>query len=280
MGCDPYELTDTHQGEKLVRFPFHKGELIIANGAYCHLAGAAHVRDSHADLLLRLHPRLFPLQSVKGQIFDVLEQVRRLPKHSAGEWQVRFAYQRRIYPLRLCAIRLNAVAAARARQRAQRKAQGRGEPLSARSLELAGYVLVVTSLPPRFTASQVLQLYRARWQVELAFKRLKSLLGAGYVPKTTDPSARAWMQAKVLEALLLERLLWEAGLVRWQGSDCASHSQWRLEQEGRDVLLGVLAPALELSTFLSRGLQLRPAFEVRRPGRPMQLQKASQIMIR
>ena len=69
---------------------------------------------------------------------------------------------------------------------------------------------MLTSLPPEFTCSQVLELYRSRWQVELAFKRLKSLMAAGHVPKSDDDSARAWMQAKLLTALLMERLLLEA----------------------------------------------------------------------
>ena len=56
----------------------------------------------------------------------------------------------------------------------------------------------------------MLELYRSRWQVELAFKRLKTLLGAGHVPKSDDQSAGAWMQGKILTALLLERLLLEA----------------------------------------------------------------------
>ncbi len=97
------------------------------------------------------------------------------------------------------------------RRKAERKAQRNGTQAQAESLELTGYILVLTSLPAEdFSASQVLRLYRCRWQVELAFKRLKSLLGAGHVPKSDDESARAWMQAKILTSLLLERLLLEA----------------------------------------------------------------------
>ena len=54
-----------------------------------------------------------------------------------------------------------------------------------------------------------LTFYRGRWQIELAFKRLKSLLDAGHVPKESDASARSWMQAKILSSLLIERTLWE-----------------------------------------------------------------------
>jgi hypothetical protein len=208
--CDHYELTDPSGGGKLGWFEFHKDELILADRGYSHWAGAAKVLDSGAVLLLRLHPRAFPLQHIGGKSFDLLEHLRRLPKHRAGEWKVQFVYNRKVYVLRLCALRKNRLAAERARRKVQRKALTNGQQASAQSLELAEYVVVVTSLPPEFSASKVLELYRCRWQIELTFKRLKSLLGAGHVPKSDDQSARAWMQAKILTALLVERLLLEA----------------------------------------------------------------------
>ena len=87
----------------------------------------------------------------------------------------------------------------------------KGKTPSRESLELAGYVLVLTSVPEEQLGSPaVLELYRCRWQIELGFKRLKSLLAAGHVPKSSDASAKAWMQAKIMTALLLERILIEA----------------------------------------------------------------------
>ena len=58
----------------------------------------------------------------------------------------------------------------------------------------------------------MLDLYRLRWQAELAFKRLKSLLNVGHLPKYDPRSSRAWLQAKLLTALLIERLLIESKL--------------------------------------------------------------------
>ncbi len=208
--CDHYELTDNTGGEKFGRFHFAKNQLILADRGYSHRAGAAKVLDSGAALLLRWNPTVLPVEAAGAKEFDLLGELRRLPKRGAGEWKVQFEYQGKTYPLRLCAIRKNRVAAERACRKVLRKAQRKGTQAQAQSLELAPYVLVLTSLPPKFSASQVLQLYRCRWQVELAFKRLKSLLGAGHVPKSDDQSARAWMQAKILTALLLERLLLEA----------------------------------------------------------------------
>lgn len=224
--CDHYELTDNTGGEKLGRFHFAKDQLILADRGYSHRAGAAKVLDSGAALLLRWNPAVLPIQAAGAKEFDLLGELRRLPKRGAREWKVQFEYQGKSYPLRLCALRKNRVAAERARRKVLRKAKRNGTQAQAQSLELAEYVLVLTSLPAKFSASQVLQLYRCRWQVELAFKRLKSLLGAGHVPKSDDQSARAWMQAKILTALLLERLLLEAKIF----------SPWGYELRDRESL--------------------------------------------
>lgn len=208
--CDHYEVTDKHGGESLGRFEFKPDELILADRGYSHWAGAAKVLDSGAALLMRWHPKAFPVEVPGGNPFPLLERLRRLSKHTASEWKVQFVYNNKVYYLRLCAVRKNRVAAERARRKVCDRARLAGRQPSAESLELAEYILVLSSLPSGFTSSQVLELYRCRWQIELAFKRLKSLLGAGHVPKTDDQSARAWMQAKLLTALLLERLLLEA----------------------------------------------------------------------
>ena len=209
--CDHYELTDQSGGEKLGRFEFHPGELVLADRGYSHRGGAAQVLDSGAALLMRWNPAVFPVKAKGGRDFDLLGQLRQLPGREAREWRIQFEQQNKIYPLRLCAIRKSRVAAERARRKVLEKARTNGTQAQKQPLELAEYILVLTSLPQaEFSASQVLQLYRCRWQVELAFKRLKSLLSAGHVPKTDDRSARAWMQAKILTSLLLERLLIEA----------------------------------------------------------------------
>jgi uncharacterized protein YegP (UPF0339 family) len=211
LSCDHYELTDKKAGEKLGRFRFSKDELILADRGYSHRAGAAQVLDSGAALLMRWNPKTFPVKAADGGEFALLETLRRLPKRGARAWRVQFEYEGKIRFLRLCALRKNRVAAERSRRKAVRKAKCNGQELQAQSLELTGYILVLTSLPAeQFSPSQVLRLYQCRWQVELAFKRLKTLLSAGHVPKSDDASARAWMQAKILTSLLLERLLLEA----------------------------------------------------------------------
>lgn len=75
------------------------------------------------------------------------------------------------------------------------------------TLEFAEYVLVFTTLPAATASTeQILEAYRLRWQVELTFKRLKSIAQIGYVPKHDDQSSRARLDAKLLVALLSQKL--------------------------------------------------------------------------
>jgi transposase len=68
--------------------------------------------------------------------------------------------------------------------------------------------MVFTTLRSKeLSTRDVLELYRVRWQIELRFKHLKSLLGLGCLPKYDDASCRAWIQAKLLCGLLIERLM-------------------------------------------------------------------------
>jgi IS4 transposase len=60
------------------------------------------------------------------------------------------------------------------------------------TLEFAKYVLVFATRPTG-SAGEILQLYRMRWQVELAFKRLKTIAQLGHLPKHDGKSSRAWL---------------------------------------------------------------------------------------
>jgi len=208
LTCDHYELTDKRGGEKLGRFAFRAGELVLADRGYSHRAGVAAVLEAKAEVLLRWNPATFPVQGLAGDPWNLLSQLGRLGIGEVGHWPVSFFFAGKRYGLRLCARRKSRTQAERARRKALRKAARNqsGTP-DAQSLELTEYVLVLTSMPQAtLSAAQALELYRVRWQIELVFKRLKSLLAFGHVPKSSDQSAKSWIQAKILTSLLIERV--------------------------------------------------------------------------
>ena len=76
-----------------------------------------------------------------------------------------------------------------------------------RTLEAAEFMMVLTSLSAEsFTAGQILALYRLRWQIELAFKRLKSLMHLDRLPAKDPDLARAWIYSHVLLAILIDEM--------------------------------------------------------------------------
>jgi IS4 transposase len=69
----------------------------------------------------------------------------------------------------------------------------------------ADYPVLITSLDQEsFPAERVLALYRLRWQVELAFRRLKSLLRINWLPAKDPGRARAWLTTHLIVALLID----------------------------------------------------------------------------
>jgi hypothetical protein len=220
MRFDYFEVTDNKGGETFTRFPIAKGDVLLADRGYSQRAGAAHVLDAGGDVLVRLNTATFPLVDLKGRPFNIVRQLRKLPRTLPGETPVEFIHGQRTYRARFCGIRKTRLAAERAKERLLREASKKGKRLRPETLEAAEYVFVLTSLPQsEMDCAEVLELYRARWQIELVFKRLKSLLSLGHLPKYSNASSRAWLQGKLLTVLLIERLLRHANFFSPWGFD-------------------------------------------------------------
>jgi hypothetical protein len=208
LACDFFELTDEHGGETYRRIPVERGDLLLADRGYSNAAGVAAVRAGAADVLVRWNSFSFPLKTVAGEPFDARKELGHMPKRGVREWAVSFTHDGQRHTGRLCAIRKNAVATERARTKMRREARKKQKQVSDEALELAEFVMVFTTLGAKeLTTRDVLELYRVRWQIELRFKHLKSLLGLGCLPKYDEASCRAWIQAKLLCGLLIERLM-------------------------------------------------------------------------
>ncbi len=210
LTCDFVEVTGVRGGETLCRIPVQAGDVLLGDRGYSHRAGVAWVLAQGGEVVVRHQGANFPLLDRTDQAFDLLAAVRGLHEHRPGTWPVRFEWEGRHWDVWLHAVRKSVAAAEHAKEELRKE---RGAGLQPQTLELAEYVVVFTSLQPQVVpALQVLALYRGRWQIELVFKRLKSLLGVGELAKYDPDSARAWLQAKLLTALLLERLEREAFL--------------------------------------------------------------------
>jgi IS4 transposase len=108
-------------------------------------------------------------------------------------------------PVRLIIQRKTPEATEAARAKLRREAARKQKTLDPRSLVAAEFIILGTSLPTGFCpADEVLAVYRLRWQIELAFKRLKSLLRMDEIPTRTERASRSWLTAHLIMALLCD----------------------------------------------------------------------------
>jgi hypothetical protein len=212
LECDHFELTPArgqNAGERLGRFAFHAGEVVMADAGYSHPPGIAAVVREGADVCVRLNPASLPLWDEQGRPFPLLRRIRRLQRSGeAAEWRVWVQVGEQRIAGRVCGVRKSEEAIQRAQRKLTRKQQQGKSAATLVTREYACYILVFTTLPsPQATTRQVLECYRLRWQIELTFKRLKSIVQLGHVPKQDDQSSRAWLYGKLLVALLSQKLV-------------------------------------------------------------------------
>jgi len=197
-------VTDLHGGETLKRFSFKPGELALADRIYSNPGNVAHVREHGADVLLRYNRGSLPVLYL-GQPLDVLARVRGLTGEGAVlDLPVSFEHDDELITGRLIGTRLPADEAEKARKRLRKE---QGASVSKETLEAAAYVILFTTVPrDRMTATRCLEAYRLRWQIELQFKRWKSLCSFDRLPNYRDDTIVAWLYAKVLLGILLDRM--------------------------------------------------------------------------
>lgn len=208
LQCDFYSLTDVKGGETLRRLPVKAGDLILGDRAYGTPPGVASIASRGGFVLVRSSLTMLPLHDSKGNRMQVLQRLRTLRVGDVGAWAAHVHADEKVIQGRLIGVKRGHQAAQRARRRVQYDATRKGRVLGQDTLESADYIFIWTNVPrEQLSAGDAMKMYRLRWQIELAFKRMKSILGLGALPKTADASVRAWIHGKLLVALLIERMI-------------------------------------------------------------------------
>lgn len=202
-----FELTGVEGGETLRRCNVDRDEVVLADRAYSTVPGVASVLERRGHVVVRLYWRIFPLLSASGDALDVGTALETLADGEVADWPVRFRHERRTYRMRLIAMRKSAAATEREQRKVRHEASRKGRRVSPESLHAAGFIVVLTDLAPDLVPpTEVLELYRLRWQIEIAFKRLKSLLNLDRLRAKTPALARTYLYGKLLTAVILDDL--------------------------------------------------------------------------
>ena len=188
---DFLEITDQSEAELIDRVPVVAGEIRIGDRAYLQAERVAKVMAQGGDVVVRAPWKNVRWLDANGEAFDLIGHLKS----------------------RLIALRKSEAATQETRRKINKEAKAKGKQVLPETLIAAGFVILVTSLDQEeFPSGTVLKLYRMRWRIELAFKRLKSLIGLRAPPAKDPRIAKPWILAHFLIALVTEPLSQELGV--------------------------------------------------------------------
>ena len=200
-----FEVTDETGAEAVDRIAVVAGEIRLADRIHCRVEDLANVIEQGADVVVRASWRSARWLDADGQAFDIVRELRNNPTGRIDRpiWLGRG--KAAPLRLRLVAVRLPKDKAMKAVAEARAEAKSKQRDIQTGTLAAAAWTILVTSLAPAdYATDKVLELYRLRWRIEIAFKRMKSLVGLRGPPGECSALAKAWVLCHLIAVLLTE----------------------------------------------------------------------------
>jgi hypothetical protein len=205
------EVTGDDEGETFRHFRAKAGQLWVGDRGYANPPGVQWIVGQQADVLVRINRSSLPLFDVEDRRLDLRPLVQKQPGRGRIFEQLAFVRPQDSAPIRgrWIWLRLPKEQAQKARARVRRE---QGPSVSADELDWAEYVLLWTTAPQgRLSQEQVMDVYRARWRMELSIKRDKSITALDGVPNIRTDTVESWIVAKLLAQQLALRVAAPAG---------------------------------------------------------------------
>lgn len=206
-----YHLTTASTGESMTNFStIMPNDLAIADRAYGTITSMNWLREKGAYFVYRLKAKSFNLYTKNSQDCFVRFE---LSEKLAEEWEegkvldleLYYRTGKEYYPVRVCAIGKTEEAIQAGTARIKRSNHGENRTKVTPLQEIFNkFIVVTTNLPASILPQQVLELYRMRWQIEMVFKRLKSIIHYDELLAKKDSTARTWFHCKLLVAAICE----------------------------------------------------------------------------
>jgi hypothetical protein len=208
--CVPGRQSD-HRSQLADTIP--AGGIRVADLGYFDLGQLAELDRRNVYWITRIQPST-ALWDEQGQPLDVAHLMHGV--EGALDQPVRVGAQECL-AARLIVTRAPNDVVRKRRERLQKDAARRGRKVSQRQLDWCRWTVVVTNIPPELlTVHEALVLLKMRWQIELLFKRWKSLGQVGDSRSTNPWRVLIETYAKLLGMVITHWLLL---VVAWQYED-------------------------------------------------------------
>lgn len=173
--CIVYDsITDNHTAESTEHFKIEKVSLYVADRAYAKLKQLAYIMAQKADFIIRFSPSHIvfyeePECKTKINIHEIISD------KDSFQRRCYIKYQSQSFPVTIIGRKKPAEKHAKSEKKVRERARKNQQKLSQKTIDYSKWFFVVTSLDEELS-DEVEAFYRLRWQIELFFKRTKSLL--------------------------------------------------------------------------------------------------------
>jgi len=160
---------------------------------------------------------------------------------------------------RLIALRVSEHIANERRRRLKKEAQKKGRAVSNHHLRMCDWTLLITNVPHRWLPLEMVRaLYTVRWQIELLFKQLKSILRVHQSDTGKENRLRCELYGKLIGAVLIHRIHAAAANRLWKTTrrEVSMDKLYKRVQERAFTLLRLLLTSvLDAVAYLRKQLQ-------------------------
>lgn len=193
MKSESYKITPEKTGESLTNFEVKIGDLYICDRAYGKPASMNYCRKNGGNFIFRIKKDAFNIYSSRRTKMNLISKLKNLKDGELLDYNCYYKSGKNEYTaIRICAMK-------------KPKNLINIDETDGDTAFMNNYIVVVTSIKKsEANAAKILSAYRIRWQVELYFKRLKSLLSFGDIPTKTSENTETWLHGKLVAAILLE----------------------------------------------------------------------------
>jgi len=205
------EVTTDKIGESLEHYALESGDVVLIDRGYNQPKSLVPFIDRGGDIVLRYNAHSMNLYEDDGHGGCVkIDWATRLRKQGkqATAFPVYLCHGKKRIACIVHAIPLPPEKAAQARRQARQRARKKGRTAQEKTLYLSEWVLILTSVPVELLSTETAAaLYRARWQVELVIKRLKTLMDVGQLrARKGSQLAELYLHGKRLDAAGTEKI--------------------------------------------------------------------------
>jgi len=171
------KITDNHTAENISLLPIEAQSLYLADRAYGKAGQLAHLIDNRADFIIRITPNRLKVYTDKEckQRIDFPSLLSE--PISSFSLPAFFRYGGHTYPIRVVGEKLPEEKQNDAEKRVRKKAAKNRCKLRSSTVLFSKWLIVVSTVANTVADQEILTTYRQRWQIELLFKRSKTLLG-------------------------------------------------------------------------------------------------------